>query len=508
MSSLTGSIPFNEAVHPSQAAHDVLPPESGITLSQQLGASLEYVEKHITHLPEPYSCCMLFFSVAAPGQEASVFFVRRPTLEAAWREGTTRVRQWAWVRKLKNVELRVDWPHDIASLEGRSFRKSTVGPHQDSAWALADDDLETAELIPPIRLRGGSGRPLGHPNMSFTQNGSAVVFTPMVESSLLMQMRGVHISGNGVQAGLPRVQAHLLGKARSAASWLPYVAALKMLCSHQQREGSWEEAADVRDHLGMTYALLLAEQHVSESEPAHGMSMEAIDRAISYLQENADDLLPGTGDTHVEQAMCMLVLARYLVNRDSHTVPAGVFALMERLAKTLGSAEDALTQRAREWIELAHDAFEHLQEHAGRRPASAYPARAIPARAYRLKSLLELFVKYLPESAGGAEDWLESKIGNARWYAVAVAESAYVNPCPDALRDQYRRRWGTGLQAFLSASRKRTVWPEVALFLPAPLREKAAFVSIVQGEETLMVNACTAARLLVNTFAVNSLLNL
>lgn len=507
MSSLTGSIPLDEAVHPLQAARDVPPPESGITLSQQLGASLEYVEEHITHLPEPYSCCMLFFSVAAPGQDASVFFVRRPTLEAAWREGTTRVRQWAWVRKLKTVELRVDWPHDIASLEGRSFQKSTVGPHQDSAWALADDDLENAELIPPIRLRGG-GRPLGHPNMSFTPNGSAVVFTPVVASSLLMQMRGVHVSGNGVQASLPRVQAHLLGKARSTASWLPYAATIKMLCGQQQREGSWEEAADMRDHLGMTYALLLAEHHISEAEPAHGMVMEAIDRAISYLQENADGLLTGTDDTHVEQAMCMLVLARYLVNRGNRGAPSEGFALMERLVEALGSAEDALTQRAREWIELAHDAFEHLQAHAGRRSASAYPAQAVPVRAYRLKSLLELFVKYLPESVGGAEDWLESKVGNARWYAVAVAESAYVNPCPGALRDQYRRRWGTGLQAFLSASRKRTVWPEVALFLPAPLREKAAFVSIVQGEETLMVNACTAARLLVSTFAVNSLLSL
>jgi len=325
-----------------------------------------------------------------------------------------------------------------------------------------------------------------------------------------MQMRGVHMSSSGVQAGLPRVHAHLLGKARLAASWLPYVATLKMLCDRQQRAGNWEEAADMRDHLGMMYALLLSQHHIPESEPAHGMLTEAVGHAISYLKENMDALLPGTESTHVEQAMCMLVLARYLANRDGSSVPADLIALMERVAEALGSAEEALTLHAREWIELAHGAFEHLRSRAGNWPASisAFPAQATPARAYRLKSLLALFLKYLPTSGDGTEDWLESKVGNARWHAVAVAESAYVNPCPNTLRDQYRRRWGAGLQAFLSSTRKRTVWPEVALFLPAPVREKAAFVSIVHGEETLMVNACTAARLLVSTFAVNSLLNL
>ena len=123
-----------------------------VPLSLQLSSSLQHLKQRITPLAEPYSCCVLFFTVTAEGAQECVFFVRRATLEAAWREGTTRVRQWAWMRQLSAVELRIDWPTEIVSIGERIPPLCQWGPA--SNWALADDGLEHAEFLPPVALRG------------------------------------------------------------------------------------------------------------------------------------------------------------------------------------------------------------------------------------------------------------------------------------------------------------------------------------------------------------------
>ena len=94
--------------------------EAESMLSQQLANGLEYLARHMVLLPEPYPGCILFFTVSAENKVASVFHVRATTLEAAWREGATRVRQWAWARKRDEVDLRIDWAQDITPLKADS----------------------------------------------------------------------------------------------------------------------------------------------------------------------------------------------------------------------------------------------------------------------------------------------------------------------------------------------------------------------------------------------------
>ncbi|MGB3070741.1 MAG: hypothetical protein WBC18_19455 [Ottowia sp.] len=504
MSTLISSLPFNGDVHFLRAERDFMPPERGVTLSHQLSTSFRYVEEHITHLPEPYSCCMLFFSVAAPGQEAGVFFVRRPTLEAAWREGSTRVRQWAWVRKLKAVELRIDWPHQIFSLEGRPFDESMMKPYQGSAWALADEDLENAELTPPVRLRGDTRRPAGPIESPSTAAAPAPHW--------LLLMRGMHMGSDGAQLALPRVhtpfQSTLFGDARSAASRLPYVATLKMLCDQQQPEGSWESAVDVCEHLGMTYALLLAQRHIPESEPVHGTLADTIDRAVAYLRENLEPLLLGPGGVHAEQAICMVVFARYLESRNDFGESSDLAVPMEQLEESLGSAESMEASGSQEWVALAREIFKQLRVHGGHRTSPTYPADTAAAEAYKLEGLLESFLASLPVNQDGTSDWLNEGKGPERWHAIAIAESLYVTPYPQMWRDHHLRRRSADLQAFLSSARMQIVQPEIALFWPAAIRENAAFIRIAREGNELLTNACAAARLLVSFCVVCELLDI
>lgn len=176
------------------AGQALQPQEPRITLSHQLSASLRHLKPRITLLPEPYACCVLFFTVAAEGAQAGVFFVRRTTLEAAWREGTTRVRQWAWMRQLPAVELRIDWPDEIVVIGNRI--PTQYQWQAASAWALADDDLEHAELIPPPPL-AGNGQDLRHTPFNATP------FPVLAEVNLLLRLQGLHMDREGVQTDLP-----------------------------------------------------------------------------------------------------------------------------------------------------------------------------------------------------------------------------------------------------------------------------------------------------------------
>lgn len=189
--------PLTETGPPLQVKSDMQPVQTRITLSQQLSAGLRHLEQHITLLPEPYACCILFFTVSAPGEDACVFFVRRVTLEAAWREGSTRVRQWAWVRKLNAVELRIDWPQEILVITGPL--PPPVQGSRASAWALADDDLEHAELISPRDLPHASQALLDIQLKNWVAPGDSPAVAPV---NLLLRLQGLDICSNGVQTAL------------------------------------------------------------------------------------------------------------------------------------------------------------------------------------------------------------------------------------------------------------------------------------------------------------------
>lgn len=181
------------------AGHALQPQEPRITLSHQLSASLRHLKPRITLLPEPYACCVLFFTVAAEGAQSGVFFVRRTTLEAAWREGTTRVRQWAWMRQLPAVELRIDWPDEIVVIGNRI--PTLYQWKAASAWALADDDLEHAELIPPLALASAGNNLRSTPLKPF----DATPLPLLADVNLLLRLQGLHMDQEGVQTELPTV---------------------------------------------------------------------------------------------------------------------------------------------------------------------------------------------------------------------------------------------------------------------------------------------------------------
>lgn len=136
----------------SSPDHKSLPPtaDTEAVLSRQLSQGRDYLERHLRLLPDPYPGCILFFTVAARNQASSAFHVRGTTLDAAWREGATRIRQWAWARQQRTVELRIDWVRDIIALQAGHAPAFTIDPGKH--WALADAELEhpqRLQLPPP-----------------------------------------------------------------------------------------------------------------------------------------------------------------------------------------------------------------------------------------------------------------------------------------------------------------------------------------------------------------------
>ncbi len=359
--------------------------EAESMLSQQLANGLEYLARHMVLLPEPYPGCILFFTVSAENKVASVFHVRATTLEAAWREGATRVRQWAWARKRDEVDLRIDWAQDITPLKADS-------PLPDcSAWtqapmrslALADASLERAQLLQPL---------LPDPHPLGSETGSAQ--PPLHPPCLVLHLRGIYISGEQPALPVPRTDPP---EQRLWPHLVPVHAALQQLLAQQGKDGSWPGCEDVCDHLGVTYALLQAQRHAGSAALAQAIAL-AVDHVEQRLQPLPGDCLPS--------ALAMLVLARHLRNSfvlgqgaDSQA-RARIPALMDPLAESLlsmaaasastteaaaaaANAAEAGTPRSGQpmltWAELAMHVYASSRPPHQRQPHAARGAQR-PAR--------------------------------------------------------------------------------------------------------------------------------
>lgn len=312
---------------PAQSA--MQPGETRVTLSHQLSISLQHLEQRITLLPEPYSCCVLFFTVAARGAEACVFFVRRSTLEAAWREGATRVRQWAWVRQLSAVELRIDWPNEIVVIGSqvptlRQWRSA-------SAWALADDDLEHAELAPPLKLNKASQSDL---ETHLKQCIATPSLKLLSDVKLLLRLQGMHIGEDGVHSELPKFQSTQRIPLQPAAPKMPHPWVKAPVCEQHERNNS---AGFSCDRLCVTYALLLTQHHIAETELAQGDVIRAIERAFNCVEKNIESLRMRSDADYIEQTMCLLTFTRYISNRNTDGAFSNLISHMERLVRHLNS---------------------------------------------------------------------------------------------------------------------------------------------------------------------------
>jgi len=311
---------------PTQGA--IRPGETRVTLSLQLSAGLQHLKQRITLLPEPYSCCVLFFTVAAQGAQACIFFVRRSTLEAAWREGTTRVRQWAWARKLNAVELRIDWPSEIVVIGNHIPPLCQLGPA--SAWALADDNLEHAELIPSLELPPASQ---SHLDRRLNQSVAAPLFAQLAEVNLLLRLQGLHIGENGVHIEAQPAQAmDALPPPTPPAMSLPR--AQVPLCEQQGGDGTQGFGCD---RLCVTYALMLTQHHITQTELAQDDVIQAIERAFTCVEKNIAGLRMHDDAAYIEQTMCLLIFTRYISSRNTDGAFNNLIQHMERLAQHLAT---------------------------------------------------------------------------------------------------------------------------------------------------------------------------
>ncbi|WP_353233273.1 hypothetical protein [Pseudomonas helleri] len=479
--------------------------ESGITLAQQFSECLAYIEKHITLWSEPYANCILFFTVSAHDKEATVFFVRRATLEAAWREGTTRVRQWVWARKLHNVELRVDWPHDVTACNDPSVFNRQMDRRSASAWAIADDDFEYAELIQPIQPFPSRQITFGaRMNLHLPLNSSASM--PM---NLLLRLRGFHMGGDGARTALPRTTivptplhtrpTQVAGTMRTQL--LPFSASLQQLTRQQQAAGNWL-GMERGDHMGMTYSLLLMQRHLSVDDPAHPTLVKTTERAVKYLAGYIDSLLAYPDCAFIEQALCLLVLTRYITDRSACNDLPRLIIPMEQLAQNLAAVQPDAPASTRLWMTLALNAFAQCQAHVNDETAPAPSEVIAPVTDIcSLEWLVETFFESL-SSTGNADDNGYSFSGyQDRWQSIAITEYAFQNIAPLISDTQTYRHFECHLEKIINFFNQQIVWPELALFLPPAMREQAAFFHLPPSRG-LVTNCRSTAHLLVTAYAI------
>jgi UDP-N-acetylmuramyl pentapeptide synthase len=488
-----------------------------------LAKGLEYLEQHLVPLPEPYPGCILFFTVAAEGKAASVFHVRATTLEAAWREGATRVRQWAWARKRDEVDLRIDWAQDITPL------KADSPPSECSLWsqpaiaslALADASLDRAQPLHrllPAQAVGPASKPL----LAMEPREADPGEPPFAGPCLLLHLRGVYISGAEPAVAVPRNGSP---EDRLWTQLVPVHAALEQLLALQREDGSWPGTEDICDHLGLTYALLQAQRHAGSAALARGIAL-----ALGHFERQLPGLpqgglpqggLPQDGlpQECLPRAMALLVLARHLRNTFVFSpgadgqARAATAALLDQLAEALlttaaippGPAQSAVLPPALDWAELALHAYVNSRPRTADSPALRAARSALSDTATLPAAFIHAALPQLQQAAGPAAPDQAAPGPGARWVGIALAESlqfdAGLEPQPADILGQ----WRTLLLRQLQSVAMRCVWPEQALHLPHAQRRHAAFADA--SHRQVLHSPQDIARLLVSSLAGLELLD-
>ncbi|MCD2166400.1 hypothetical protein [Comamonas koreensis] len=249
------------------------------SLVQQLGLGLDYLKTRTSPLPEPFGDCILLLSVATPGEPVATFYVRRATLDAAWRAGTTQVRQWAWSRNLDCLELRIDWPSHISALPGSAPASNQRPPV--SAWALADESLEQVQLVPPQRWSSAAPAP------SAWLPGMAEPPDSLPRAHWLLHLQGLFVNSEGSLTQLPRMDpAPVPSTAPALPLPLPLplplgdasIAMLQSLAVPEPALSPWSNER-LEAFCARLYALLLVQQHYQQ-QPGDALPQQ---RGLSQL---------------------------------------------------------------------------------------------------------------------------------------------------------------------------------------------------------------------------------
>lgn len=450
--------------------------EAESMLSQQLAKGLEYLEQHLVPLPEPYPGCILFFTVAAEGKAASVFHVRATTLEAAWREGATRVRQWAWARKRDEVDLRIDWAQDITPLKAGSPLPDgcNAGLPSMASLALADASLDRAHplyrLLPCTTTGGAPGTPAVPPHVEQVQ-------PPMSAPCLLLHLRGIYLSGAGPAIAIPRAQAQQCG---TWTQLVPVHAALEQLMAQQREDGGWPGCDDICDHLGLTYTLLQAQRHAGSA---------ALARSVARAMDHFEQQLPTMTRECVPRAMALLVLTCHLRNAvvlaataagqdDQHLTRLP--AMLDQMAEALLAATGA--PPALSWAELAMHAYAGCRPHADDSPTLRAARSALPGTFTLSAAFIHRVLPQLQEGIDGSAAGRAVDDPGARWAGMALVEGLQPDACLETQPGDILGHWRRHLLRQLHCAAMRSVWPEQALHLPPAQRRHAAFSDTSQQQ--------------------------
>ena len=475
------------------------------SLVQQLGLGLDYLKTRTSPLPEPFGDCILLMSVATPGEPVATFYVRRATLDAAWRAGTTQVRQWAWSRNLDCLELRIDWPSHISALQG-STPVSSQRPAV-SAWALADESLEQVQLVPPQRW------PATVPAPSAWLPGMAEPPDSLPRAHWLLHLQGLFVNSEGSLTQLPRVDpAPVPSTAPALPLPLPLplgdasLAMLQSLAVPEPALSPWSNER-LEAFCARLYALLLVQQHYQQ-QPGDALSQQRglsqlLGRAALQLcqQVQRQQAEPAQKLNH---ALCLLVLARYAQAQRADALDS-VAPVMAQLAQRIGPKERPAhsdpqpplpspkpAALAPAWRLVALAAYADcmatdgaastgpsvLSDTSAAKPSGKLASEASSASSASIATPEMMDIEAL------TRHWLQWHLmahGGASapqpdWSVIAVAELALQPGLATARQHLQSCSWLAALRQPLRASLPQHIHPETAMFVPPDTREQAAFI--------------------------------
>lgn len=403
-------------------------------LSLQLTQALAYLQIRARPLHAQDFGFLLLFSVASESSNSSVFLVEGSSLEAAWRKGATRVRQWAWARQQEHVQLRIDWVQDITPLpEKAALRGITSWKHRSSkTLALADSDLEAATpLLKAALMDDGDSLKFMH------RHGQPVH---------LLHLQGVYIADSLTAASS---LSHFQGLSQTKAEPdtpipAPFITVLDMLL--QQVGGSWEHCHDFFDHLCHTYALLQIQARWQHKELGIAQA-----RAIDYILAQPQQLI---AQDDISVSLTLLVLCRYLASSEANvqTLPP-LTQYITQLNQCLRT-ESALAKLAMHVCSSAQT--------AGSSNLSSPPNTEL------LLSLMELALQSLHQASNPPLS--EAAQG------IFLEEIAYLSSDLQTHCGPQLPLWSQQIRRCLDEISECTIWPEIAIYLPWELRHHAVFL--------------------------------
>lgn len=413
--------------------------------SLQLAQALAYLQKRVAPLPEQHLGYMLLFSVAGECRNSSVFLVRGATLEAAWRKGATRVRQWAWAQQEAAMQLRIDWVQDISPLPGKAVLRGNLSWKHLSSKTLAVADASLEKAVPLLQAAL-----MGCDSLELEQFAG--------QSGLLLHLQGIYIADT-TEAQVEVRAAHFNALARAANlpqsnAPAPFTTALDMLLQ-QQADGSWQCSGDFADHLCFTHALLQAQRLWQHQE----LDI-ALTRAIDHILREQQQIPPDTQS----QAPALLLLCRYFSTHSpapsEHRLE--LTRLMAGLAQSLRASSQGFERRFPHGSTLAQLAVQVHDELQASKPADPHDSSL-------LTQLVELALQGLREAAPG--QYFEEACQGIVLSEIAQLQHSLRLHCGPQLH-----QWSQQLQRHLDEMNERTIWPEIAIHLPWELRRHAVFL--------------------------------